>query len=75
MRGHLAKSPAIRCYSGHVYDHDPARLREIQAEVIKLFQGGVVSPPAHMTLPLADARLAHERLDAGQVLGKLVLKP
>lgn len=75
MRAHLTRSPAIRCFSGHVYDDNPARMREIQAEVIRMFQAGRFAPPVHATLPLAEARSAHEMLDAGQVLGKLVLKP
>ncbi|MGW8268723.1 MAG: zinc-binding dehydrogenase [Longimicrobiales bacterium] len=39
-----------------------------------LFQGKV-KPVIHSVLPLADARRAHEMLEAGQVFGKVVLVP
>lgn len=75
MRARLSKSPAIRCFSGHVYDGDPQRLRRIQSEVLSILQSGEIAPPVHAELPLADARDAHEALNAGRVLGKIVLKP
>lgn len=75
MRKHLAKSPAVRCFSGHIYDGNPTRLREIYAEVLREFAAGDLSPPVHATLPLRDAQHAHELLDARQVFGKLILKP
>ena len=39
-----------------------------------VFQGKV-KPVIHSVLPLSEARQAHEMLEAGQVFGKLVLKP
>ena len=36
---------------------------------------GDVEPVIHSVLPLAEARRAHEMLEAGEVFGKLVLKP
>jgi NADPH2:quinone reductase len=75
MRGRLGRSPAVRCFSGHVYEDDPARLREIHAEVVQIFQEGGVSPVVYATLPLAEAQRAHQMLDAREVLGKLVLAP
>jgi NADPH2:quinone reductase len=75
MRAHLANSPAVRCFSGHIYDKNPARLREIQTAVLKLFASGAMKPPIYEVIPLAQAQRAHELLDAGKVLGKLILKP
>lgn len=75
LRAHLPKSPAVRCFSAHVYDKRPARLKQIQLEVIELLRAGKLAPPVHARLPLAEARAAHELLDRGQVLGKLVLQP
>jgi len=39
-----------------------------------VFQGDV-EPVIHAVLPLGEARRAHELLEAGEVFGKLVLKP
>ena len=36
---------------------------------------GRLSPVIQELLPLAEARRAHELLEAGRVFGKLVLKP
>jgi NADPH2:quinone reductase len=75
MRAHLPKSPAVRCFTMHSFDHDPAARQRITAKTIELFASGRVRPPIDRQLPLAEARAAHKRLDARAVLGKLVLKP
>lgn len=40
-----------------------------------LFFKGVLTPVIDEVLPLADARVAHERLEAGKQFGKIVLVP
>jgi NADPH2:quinone reductase len=75
MRAHLPKSPGVRCFTMHSFDHDPEARRRVAARVIELFAAGGVRPPIDRRLPLAEARQAHERLDARAVLGKLILKP
>lgn len=75
MRAHLNKSPAVRCFTMHTYDHDPAIRRRLIDRVLKLFAEGKVRPTISKRLPLADARRAHELLDAGDILGKIILKP
>lgn len=47
---------------------------EFRAAMHQVF-AGAVAPPIHAVLPLADARKAHEMLEAGQVFGKIVLRP
>lgn len=47
---------------------------EFRAAMHMVF-AGAVSPPVHAVLPLAQAREAHELLEAGRVFGKIVLKP
>jgi NADPH:quinone reductase-like Zn-dependent oxidoreductase len=49
----------------------PADYRDAMALVFR----GKVEPVIHSVLPLAEARRAHEMLEAGEVFGKLVLKP
>jgi NADPH2:quinone reductase len=75
MRAHLPKSPAVRCFTMHSFDHDPEGRRRVADRVIEIFAAGEVRPPVDRCLPLAEARQAHERLDARAVLGKLILKP
>lgn len=75
MRAHLPKSPAVRCFTMHAYDHDPVGKRQVRDTVLDLFARGQVNPPIHDRLPLGEARRAHEMLDARAVMGKLLLKP
>jgi len=49
----------------------PAEFRRVMRMVFE----GSLSPVLHEVLPLADARRAHELLEAGDVFGKLVLVP
>lgn len=73
MRAHLPVSPAVRCFTMHSFDHDPAGRARVAARTVALFAGGKVKPPVHARLPLAEARRAHEMLEGRQVLGKIVL--
>jgi NADPH2:quinone reductase len=75
MRAFLPRSPAVRCFTMHSYDHKPEAKRRMMAEIVRLFASGKVKPPVYRRLPLADARQAHALLDAREVLGKLLLKP
>lgn len=75
MRAHLPKSPAVRCFTMHSFDRDPAARQRIAARTIELFVAGAVRPPIDRRLRLEEARLAHELLDARAVLGKLIMKP
>ena len=47
---------------------------EFRAAMNMVFSGAV-TPSVHAVLPLAEARQAHEMLEAGRVFGKLVLVP
>jgi putative PIG3 family NAD(P)H quinone oxidoreductase len=47
--------------------------RELEQHVWPLFAAGRVAPVVHGTLPLTQAAEAHRLLEAGQVIGKLVL--
>ncbi|HKJ01818.1 MAG TPA: zinc-binding dehydrogenase [Longimicrobiales bacterium] len=49
----------------------PAEFREVMRLVFR----GRLKPVIHETLPLAEARRAHEMLEGGGVFGKLVLTP
>ena len=75
MRASFGKCPALRLFSMHVYDQDPARRRLCNVVLLDLFARGVVRPVIRARLPLAQAAQAHELLEGGGVIGRLVLKP
>ena len=75
MRAHLPKSPGVRCFTMHSFDRDPEGRQRVAERVIEIFANRRVAPPVDKRLPLAEARQAHERLDARAVLGKLILEP
>ncbi len=75
MRARFGACPALRLFSMHVYDRNPAPRRECNAVLLDLFARGVVRPVIHQRLPLAQAAQAHALLESGSVMGKLVLEP
>jgi NADPH2:quinone reductase len=54
-------------------DEKGAIARAVHKAVWPLFASGAVRPLVHATVPLAEAARAHEALEAGQVIGKVVL--
>ena len=75
LRKLLARSLAIRTFSIHAVDADVAQRRGLMEQAIALMASGQVRAPRAMRMPLAEARRAHELLDSGGTLGKLVLIP
>lgn len=75
LRARLGKSLGIRCYSIHTLDEQHERRRALMQRAIDLMAAGRIKPPPPTLLPLADARRAHELMEAGETQGKLVLVP
>ncbi len=75
LRKLLGRSLAIRTFSIHTVDGDIAQRRGLMEEAIALMAAGQVRAPRATRMPLAEARHAHELLDRGGSLGKLVLIP
>jgi NADPH2:quinone reductase len=75
MRALAARCLGVRCFSFHGFDHDPEGTQRLIDAVLPLFASGKVAPPLHDRLPLAEARKAHELLDARAIMGKLILVP
>ena len=68
-------SPAIRQFSIHTWDHLPEARRTGMRALIDMLAAGKLHPRIHARLPLTEAVRAHEMLESGAVLGKLLLVP
>ena len=65
----------IRYFSIHVYDTDPEGFKEVKRQVLALMARSRLKPPIYKVLPLSEARRAHQMIESGEVLGRLVLHP
>jgi NADPH2:quinone reductase len=68
-------SPAIRQFSIHTWDHLVEERRAGMRALVDMLAAGKLHPRIHARLPLIEASRAHEMLESGAVLGKLLLKP
>jgi NADPH2:quinone reductase len=75
LRRLLGKSLGVRCYSIHTMDEEPDTRRALMERALKLLAEGRIKAPITTSLPLSEAVRAHQLLDAGKVLGKLILRP
>ncbi len=66
---------AIRCFSFHSFDDKPERRLANAAKCFEMVRDGRVKPLVYADLPLSEARKAHEMLDAGKIIGKLIMHP
>jgi NADPH:quinone reductase len=75
MRANIERSPAVRCFTMHTYDHMEEPRREAMARAIELLGSRKVRPAIGTRIPLYDARRAHELIEARVTTGKIVLIP
>ena len=75
LRAHVDRNPAVRCFSFHSYDHDPAGRRGLMRTVIDLLGKGAIRPAIGARFGLSEVRQAHTLLDTRTVLGKIVMVP
>jgi len=68
-------SPAVRQFSIHTWDHLVEARRAGMRAIIDMLAAGLLRPRIHARLPLAAAARAHEMLEGGSVMGKLLLQP
>ena len=68
-------SPAVRQFTIHTWDDLVDERRAGMRALIEMLAAGELRPRIHDHLPLADAARAHEMLESGAVLGKLLLRP
>ena len=65
----------IRSFSFHVYDDKPERRRANADKCFEMIKDGRVRPYVCQDFPLEQARQAHELLDSGKAIGKIVMHP
>src|SRR5262245_13949412 len=75
MRANIERSPAVRCFTMHTYDHMEQPRRDAMQRAVDLLGAGRVKPAVAARLPLADVRRAHELIEARHAMGKVVLVP
>jgi NADPH2:quinone reductase len=75
LRAHMPVCPGVRQFSFHYYDHQPDARRALMRTVIDALARGEISPAVGTRLPLAEVRRAHELLESGAALGKIVMTP
>jgi NADPH2:quinone reductase len=75
LREHRGRSLGVQCFSLHSYDNDLDERARIFDAIVERFASGTLNPPIYDTIPLEDARRAHELIDDRKILGKLILRP
>lgn len=75
MRRHGSRCLAVRIFEMHMYDADDVNRRRIMQQVIDAWAAGRITPAVSARLPLAEARRAHDMVERGEALGKIILKP
>ncbi|MGB8740233.1 MAG: zinc-dependent alcohol dehydrogenase family protein [Xanthobacteraceae bacterium] len=68
-------SPAVRQFTIHTWDDLADERRAGMRALIDMLGAGKLHPRIHERLPLAEAARAHEMLESGSELGKLLLRP
>jgi NADPH2:quinone reductase len=75
LRELLGKSLGVRCFSMHTFDEDKDSRRSMMGRAIELMSNGHVKAPSALVMSLSQVAQAHEILDQGLTLGKIVLNP
>ena len=75
LRELFGKSLAVRCFSMHTFDEDKNNRRNLMLNAIDLMSNGHVKAPSSVVMDFSQVAQAHEILDQGLTLGKIVLKP
>jgi NADPH2:quinone reductase len=71
----MGRSPAVRMFSIHSYDHNPDDTAADLALLMKMIADERIKPAIYAKLPLGSGGEAHAQLENGKVLGKIVLQP
>ena len=69
------RSPAVRMFSIHAYDEQPDVSGEHLAHLMEMIKERKIKPAIFAELPLGMAAEAHQHIDNGEVMGKIILQP
>ena len=75
MRANIERSPAVRCFTMHTYDHLPERRKVAMEQAIALLASGKVRPALTAPIPLAEMARAHQLIEDRAALGKVLVRP
>jgi NADPH2:quinone reductase len=75
IRSLAERCHAWRYFSMHAYEDDREGRRRLLEEPIRLLAAGELKTHIAARFPMEEIRAAHEMLEAGQVLGKIVITP
>jgi NADPH2:quinone reductase len=75
MRANIDRSPAVRCFTMHAFDEQPALRDRCTDKVLRLFAERKITPVLGPMLPLSEVAAAHRLLEQRNVIGKILLKP
>lgn len=75
MRANLERSPAVRCFTMHTYDHMEEPRRAAMTQAIEMLSQRQARPAIAARMPLAEAGRAHALMESRAATGKIVLKP
>lgn len=75
LRKRLGDSLGVRCFSIHTFDATPSLRRGWMEQAIEMMAERRIQVPYITSMPLSQVRQAHELLDTGKTLGKIILKP
>lgn len=75
MRQLSLRSPALRVFSTHTYDHDLPGLRRLMRELIDMLAAGTIRPSIGARLPFDQVVTAHQMFESAETIGKIVLIP
>ncbi len=70
-----AKSPAVRMFSIHAYDHQPDASANHLTTLMDMIKAGQIKPAILAELPMEMAVEAHRLIDEAAVMGKILLQP
>lgn len=71
----FGRSPALRLFTMHSFDDDPEARRNATAALLRMLREDAIRPAIQERVPLAEAARAHDLLESGGVMGRLLLKP
>tara|TARA_Y100000588_G_C14172244_1_gene889686 strand:- start:101 stop:1093 length:993 start_codon:yes stop_codon:yes gene_type:complete len=75
MVANMGRSPAVRNFSMHSFDNQPDKRMEAMNSIIDLLSLNKISPRISNKLPLSEATKAHQLLESGTAIGKIILQP